>query len=638
MSDYYVSDDLTLNTEDVIHNPDDSFFAEFLKPYYVLTADHQYLFASTQPGRRPDRAFYMIPPGYRLGAKQQSFDVTIGRQLYAVVLRYLSAERVPVIVQEGIQGETGYEVGLRITISVKNPHSAYIGWFGRLMVFPPRAGQPIDCWNYIVQEPLPEQYVATIQAFWPEFDNDTPITLYDMTRMDEGIRRVMSLRVDYFGGAFKKPNLTLVWNKGEVDGLISYHAGCTSDRVLKGLSGTGKTTLTVGPELEQDDALLGLPVYDATGRIVKCKLIGLEAASYAKSEGCNPASPEWPGLMKSLEVDDTGNHPIVIAQNVDCENVDYKLTRLAGYEVKIPYVSRGTAGHLTCMRYEKSQTTNGRFVFKFSEVNPTWGSGREKWLQTESLSFKRFDVLEPAFRVVDPTMAVALDSACESIITSAIAAQKSGTRVRSYAATDFMCQEQSNQALAKLKLYRDLGLGLDGALVFFINNVGYIGEYGLHGNQIKKLDATGIPIPKIDSVTGKQALDSAFNPAWVGQGEKITVQDSKRLVDLIEHRMIERWIEHPVYGYLIPDPREIETVHGMTNFGRRFNLLRFYTPEDIIAFHQRDIRERTEFLMTLFRGQEGEAALQSVIHSWELHHVPSPAEIQRFYTTHYGPV
>jgi hypothetical protein len=151
MSDFHVAEDLTLNAEDVIHNPDDAFFAEFLAPYYVLTTDYQYLFASTQPGRRPDRAFYMVPPGYRLGARQQRFDPAVGRQLYAVVLRYLRAERVPVIVQEGIQGETGYEVGLRITLSVKNPHSAYIGWFGRLMVFPPRKGQTIDCWNYVVQ-------------------------------------------------------------------------------------------------------------------------------------------------------------------------------------------------------------------------------------------------------------------------------------------------------------------------------------------------------------------------------------------------------------------------------------------------------------------------------------------------------
>ena len=29
----------------------------------------------------------------------------------------------------------------------------------------------------------------------------------------------MSVGIDYFGGAFKKPNLTLVWNRAEADGL-----------------------------------------------------------------------------------------------------------------------------------------------------------------------------------------------------------------------------------------------------------------------------------------------------------------------------------------------------------------------------------------------------------------------------------
>ena len=53
--------------ENVKRNPDDVFFINFLKPYYVFTKDGQYLFGSTQPGRRPDRAFYMVPDNYKLG-------------------------------------------------------------------------------------------------------------------------------------------------------------------------------------------------------------------------------------------------------------------------------------------------------------------------------------------------------------------------------------------------------------------------------------------------------------------------------------------------------------------------------------------------------------------------------------------
>ncbi|MFW9831901.1 MAG: phosphoenolpyruvate carboxykinase (ATP), partial [Candidatus Thorarchaeota archaeon] len=289
----HIEDNLFFKDENIILNPDDAWYIDHLKPYYLQTMDGQYLFGNTQPGRRPDRAFYVIPEGYKLGKGQRSFDREIGLKLFDVVLRYL--KKAKVIVQDGIQGEANYKTGLRIVLSVENPHTAYITWFGRQMIFPPEEKMDIHCWNYVVQERLPAAVIEEIQGFWPEFNPDEPLTLYDLTRMAEDHRRVMSLRVDYFGGAFKKPNLTLVWNRGEADGLISYHAGCTNSRVLKGLSGTGKTTLTVGSQLEQDDAILGLLKYGANNQIEQIQLIGLEAASYAKSEGLVPSSPEWPG-------------------------------------------------------------------------------------------------------------------------------------------------------------------------------------------------------------------------------------------------------------------------------------------------------------------------------------------------------
>jgi len=234
---FVIEPDVEALQKNIIHNPDDDFFINFLKPYYVLTKDSHYLFGSTQPGRRPDRAFYMIPKNYKLGKKQKKFDSNIGKKIYEVAKKYLQEEKPKLIVQEGIQGESGYEVGLHITISVKNPHNAYIAWMGKLMIFPPKKNMKIDCWNYIIQEKLPDKYVKEIQSVWPEYDPNVPLTLYDFTEMNKNIRRVISLGVDYFGGAFKKPNLTMVWNKAEADGLITYHAGCTSDRVLKGLSG-----------------------------------------------------------------------------------------------------------------------------------------------------------------------------------------------------------------------------------------------------------------------------------------------------------------------------------------------------------------------------------------------------------------
>lgn len=636
---FQIEEKLQLEQGNIIHNPDHEFYREFLKPYYVFTKDGQYLFASTQPGRRPDRAFYMVPKGYKLGYKQQRFDAKVGKKIYDIVWRYLRDEKIKVIVMEGIQGEAGYEIGLRITISVDNPHSAYIGWMGKLMIFPPKPGMRIDCWNYVVPEPLPTKYVTEIQSVWDDYDPAVPLTLYDFTELHRNVRRVMSLGVDYFGGAFKKPHLTMVWNKGEAEGMISYHAGCTSTRVIKGLSGTGKTTLSVGPELEQDDACLGKLIYNAEGKIERVQLIGLEAASYAKSEGLHDGSPEWPGLMKSRYVDKNGNRPVVLAQNIDCENVEYVYKHIGKYRVKVPQPIKGeTVGSLQCTKYDKSGTTNGRFIFLFSELNPNWGSSDTKYLHAESLSFKRFDVLEPVFRVTDPTMAVALDSACETIITSAILAQKIGTRVRSYAATDFMVREQSHQALLKWRMYRDLGLGLDGKLIFFITNSGYVGEYDINGDQIRKLDEHGNPIPKRDPVTGELLRNEIGEILYEGQGEKITVQDTKKLVYLVEHRKIKNWISNPIYGYIVPEPRELEEVHGLKNFRKRFNLLRYYTADQIIAFAKRDIEERTKFLQTLFRGQEGVEELAPVINVWKNIELPSPDEVQTHYEQYYGKV
>ena len=587
------ADILIPDEKNAVYNPDDDFFKKLLKPYYIVTRDGQYLFASFQPGRRPDRVFYMTPSGYRLGKGQRSFDVEIGKKLYEVVMDYL--KNCKVIVQDRVHGESGYRAGIRIVTSIENPHSAYMAWIGKLMTFPPKNVKP-RCFNYIVQERLPRKYIKRIKNFWPEFDPDEPLTLFDLTEMDNDIRRVINLRIDYFGGAYKKPNLTMVWNRAESMGMISYHAGCTRKRTLKGLSGTGKTTLTVGPDLEQDDALVGKPLYKGK-KVRGVKLIGLEAASFAKSEGLDAKSPEWPGLMSSKK------GKTVLAMNIDCDGVKFVSKKINGFLVRVPEISGRKAGSFNCKSYKKSGTTNGRFVFSFTVLNKNWGK-RKKYLKVESLSFRRFDIMEPVFRVTDPKMAVALDSACESVITSAVAGRKPGERVRSYAATDFMAREQSEQALLKWKVYGDLGLGLKGKLIFFINNSGYVGECNLKG--------------KI-----------------VGKGEKIRVEDSTRLIHLIENNRIKKWIKHPVFGYLIPDPFELEQ-RGIKKFRERFNPLRFYTPREFLKFCRRDINERTKFLKGLFKGQRGEKKLKSVIEVWKKCKIPEEREIKNFYRVYYS--
>ena len=630
---------LDLPLENISYNPDSDFFKKLLKPYYVVTRDGQYLFASKQKGRRPDRVFSMVPPNYPLGNSQQRFDPKIGKKITLILQEYLRT--VPVIVQDGIQGEIGYKVGLRITTSILNPHSAYMAWMGKLMIFPPEREMPTHCWNYIIPEPLPLDVIQLVLEVWPQFDPSEPLTLFDFMDMRHNIRRVYNIGVDYFGGAFKKPNLTMVWNKAERDGLISYHAGCTGDRVLKGLSGTGKTTLTVGPQLEQDDALLGLPLYDRNGNVGAVELIGLEAGSFAKSEGLSEKSPEWQGLMTSRnqEQSKSSQQQLVLAMNIDCENVDIKTKEIGGFSVPVPSCdSEKEVGSLQCQNYTSTKTKNGRFIFRFLDLNPSWGYNRLKILRTEGLAFKRFDMVEPMIRITDPVMAVALDSACESIITSAVAGKREGARVRSYAATDFMVGEQADQAIAKLKIYSDLGLGVDGKLVFFITNSGYMGEHDFLGNRIE--------VRKSDGTTWESELEGEGQEQGKngkeqrnterGQGEKITVEDSKKLVQLVESRKIKNWIINPVFGYLVPDPNELERDHGFENFKKRFNPLRFYSAEQIQAFAERDIKERTQFLATLFKRQSKVSELRDIINFWNTVTLPSILDIHEYYTRLYG--
>ena len=67
-------DSARLDSGKVIKNPTDEFFINFLRDYYTQTQDGQYLFGSMQPGRRPDRAFYIVPECYKLGKGQKKFD------------------------------------------------------------------------------------------------------------------------------------------------------------------------------------------------------------------------------------------------------------------------------------------------------------------------------------------------------------------------------------------------------------------------------------------------------------------------------------------------------------------------------------------------------------------------------------
>jgi hypothetical protein len=184
-------------------------------------------------------------------------------------------------------------------------------------------------------------------------------------------------------------------------------------------------------------------------------------------------------------------------------------------------------------------------------------------------------------------------------------------------------------------MYSNMRIEIDGALVFFINNVGMIGEYNVDGNQIKKLDENKKPILKYDPVTGEVETNELGEVKYEGSGEDICVADSKKLIDIVEHNKIKNWIKHLVYGYLLPDPIELEEQHGMKNFRKRFNPLNYYSPKQYLAFIKRDIQERTTFLENLFIGQYGESKLKDIIYIWKNLELPTEEEIKIFYETYY---
>lgn len=57
-----------------------------------------------------------------------------------------------------------------------------------------------------------------------------------------------------------------------------------------------------------------------------------------------------------------------------------------------------------------------------------------------------------------------------------------------------------------------------------------------------------------------------------------------------------------------------------------------------MRFIRRDIKERTEYLEGLFKGQQSEEGLQDIIYLWAKLRIPTPQEIKEFYDRCYGSI
>jgi len=102
------------------------------------------------------------------------------------------------------------------------------------------------------------------------------------------------------------------------------------------------------------------------------------------------------------------------------------------------------------------------------------------------------------------------------------------------------------------------GPGAGWELIFFINNSGYVGEYDF-GRQILKRDAKRPAASQDRRGDGPPtARPLAAKPFSRATAKRSEVRDTKTLVDLIEHRKISAFVRNPVYGYLVPDPKELK--------------------------------------------------------------------------------
>ena len=589
----------------VIKNPDRKWYLNYLKKYYLVTEDGQCLFGSRHKGRDPSIVYYVVPDSLSTGNNQKRFDAEKAYSIFDIATEYLSIQEV--LYQDTVMGYGERSVFLRHKISLVNPHSAYLGLFAKEMAFESQGVIENATTNIIIPETMPDEYVQRIKLIFPDYDPERGLTLVDLTG---DYYRVLSLNLDYFGSAGKKPDLTLWWHIWENKGDLSDHSGSKRGMSLKGQSGTGKTTLTIGKDIRQDDAATRILERGRNGRIKAMYSIGAEAASFAKTEGLNSSSPEYDPIMSSKK----GN--FVPCLNVGCKGAKYEVKKVREHSTCVPVrIKNEKAGNLIFDDYQSAGTNNGRAIISFKFLNPNWKEDRTR-ITSDGMSVRHFGFTMPIFRIRDPRRAAAFVSACETINTGAVRGVKPGSPKVSPFATDFMAGEHADQTLLYFSAYSDIGLkGHDGGIIFFVNNSGSIGTQNPY--------------------TGKMAKDD--NGKMLG--EKITVKDSKLLVDLIESWNLkeDKWKREPVLGLWIPSPKYLEKI-GLKDFCKRFNPLKFYTGEQIAIMAKKLVEERTKFLRELFSGQDEEDSLRQrgIIDIWKKFKIPDAAVIEDWYTRHFG--
>jgi phosphoenolpyruvate carboxykinase (ATP) len=354
---------------------------------------------------RSAKLTYIVEDGVEVGVQQRGMPLEQAEGLLRQVRAYLK-DREVIQVDRMLGDSPGHRLHGRLFITRPYARIAYM-WHQSL--FPADAAEPSDLGTIFVPE-------------WPE----------RVIFVHPGRRLTCILGTDYFGES-KKSFLRMAMYAAKERGGIGLHAGSKVLRVrqpdgalrdvgfiLFGLSGTGKTTLTVhdhgltDPErviIRQDDVVL----MDARGACY-----GTEQGFYIKTEGLTPA-------QKVL-------YDAVISPNAIFENV---MVREDG---QVDFV-------------DSTLTTNGRGIILRAEVAGTDDTIDLHKADKVVFITRRQDVVPPVARLT-PEQAVTFFMLGESIETSAGDPTRAGQAKREVGTNPFIIGSEAQEGNRFLQILR----------------------------------------------------------------------------------------------------------------------------------------------------------------------------------------
>lgn len=394
----------------------------------------------TKIRNRSAKNTYIVEDGVEVGVRQQPISLEKATAIAKDVRAYL-ADKEMIQVDRNLGLNDEWRLGCRLMISKPYARIAYM-WHQSL--FPPAENFKVDYLSIYVPE-------------WPEkimFAHPT-----------EGVTFILGS--DYFGES-KKSFLRMAMFNSKERGGLGLHAGSKVIRVknpetqevedkgflLFGLSGTGKTTLTVhdcglkapeGVVIRQDDVVLLTP--DA-------KAIGTEDGFFIKTEGLDPSQEV---LYQAAIRDDA------IFENVTLDNDN------------------------TPDFDDVTLTSNGRGIILRKYVGSTDDSVDLETVDKMVFITRRDDIIPPLARL-NATQAAAFFMLGESIETSAGDPTKAGQAKREVGTNPFIIGPEAEEGNRLLRLLEE-----NPEMECFLMNTGSVGKRdGSLGVKCKVHHSTGL--------------------------------------------------------------------------------------------------------------------------------------------------